>query len=143
MNKTLYYSGPSKFRKPSNIITWLDNVFFMNTYRKLNSKKRCFTWKNKNISTRIDYIWTNPKFEANIKKSHIYQSIDITDSDYNITLAEISFTSIIVTNNKGGRREKKTQHASYMIMRIPPMNSRMHMRITLRSFWKNTRPSDT
>ncbi|CAB4375564.1 unnamed protein product [Rhizophagus irregularis] len=78
------------------------------TYRKLNPKKRCFTWKNKNTSTRIDYIWADSKLEANIKKSHIYQSIDITDSDHNITLAEISFTSIIVTNNKGGRRAEKS-----------------------------------
>ncbi|EXX63080.1 hypothetical protein RirG_155680 [Rhizophagus irregularis DAOM 197198w] len=81
--------------------------FITDTYRKLNPKKRCFTWKNKNTSTRIDYIWADPKLEANIKKSHIYQSVDITDSDHNITLAEISFTSIIVTNNKGGRRAEK------------------------------------
>uniref|UniRef100_U9T9H3 DNase I-like protein n=1 Tax=Rhizophagus irregularis (strain DAOM 181602 / DAOM 197198 / MUCL 43194) TaxID=747089 RepID=U9T9H3_RHIID len=108
MDKTLDYSGLSKLRKrPSNIITWLDNAFFTDTYRKLNPKKRCFTWKNKNTSTRIDYIWADPKLEANIKKSHIYQSVDITDSDHNITLAEISFTSIIVTNNKGGRRAEK------------------------------------
>ncbi|GET56608.1 reverse transcriptase family protein [Rhizophagus irregularis DAOM 181602=DAOM 197198] len=109
LDRTLDYSGPSKLgKKPSNIITWLDNAFFTDTYRKLNPKKRCFTWKNKNTSTRIDYIWADPKLEANIRKSHIYQSIDITDSDHNITLAEISFTNIIVTNNKGGRRAEKS-----------------------------------
>jgi exonuclease III len=55
LDRTLDYSGPSKLgKKPSNIITWLDNAFFTDTYRKLNPKKRCFTWKNKNTSTRID-----------------------------------------------------------------------------------------
>ncbi|CAB4496321.1 unnamed protein product [Rhizophagus irregularis] len=47
-------------------------------------------------------------------KSHIYQSADITDSDHNITFTKISFTDIIVTNNKGGRRaEKNTKRIVY------------------------------
>ncbi|PKY35595.1 hypothetical protein RhiirB3_456626 [Rhizophagus irregularis] len=41
MDKTLDYSGLSKLRRrPSNIIMWLDNAFFTDTYRKLNPKKR-------------------------------------------------------------------------------------------------------
>jgi hypothetical protein len=108
MDKAIDYSGPSKLgKKPSNIITWLDNLFFVDTYRKLNPKKRSFTWRNKTTSTRIDYIWADPKLEVNIRKSHIYQSTDITDSDHNITCAEISFTDVIATNNKGGRRVEK------------------------------------
>ncbi|GES89606.1 Down syndrome cell adhesion molecule-like protein Dscam2 [Rhizophagus clarus] len=74
---------------------------------KLNPKKRSFTWTNKTTSTRIDYIWADPKLEDKLKKSHIYQSADITDSDHNILLVEISLTDIIVTNNKGGRRAEK------------------------------------
>ncbi|GES94273.1 exodeoxyribonuclease III [Rhizophagus clarus] len=108
INKSMDYSGPSKLaKKPSNIITWLDDSFFVDTFRKLNPKKRSFTWTNKTTSTRIDYIWADPKLEDKLKKSHIYQSADITDSDHNILLVEISLTDIIVTNNKGGRRAEK------------------------------------
>ncbi|PKC07395.1 hypothetical protein RhiirA5_399882 [Rhizophagus irregularis] len=115
IDKSLDYSGPSKLgKKPSNIITWLDNTFFVDTFRKLNPKQRSFTWSNKITSTRIDYIWADPKLETRIMKSHIYQSADITDSDHNITFAKISFTDIIVTNNKGGRRaEKNTKRIVY------------------------------
>ncbi|GBC29860.2 hypothetical protein GLOIN_2v1765743 [Rhizophagus irregularis DAOM 181602=DAOM 197198] len=115
IDKSLDYSGPSKLgKKPSNIITWLDNTFFVDTFRKLNPKQRSFMWSNKITSTRIDYIWTDPKLEARIMKSHIYQSANITDSDHNITFAKISFADIIVTNNKGGRRaEKKTKRIVY------------------------------
>lgn len=39
-NKTLDYSGLSKLTKKTlSIITWLDNSFFVDTFRKLNSKK--------------------------------------------------------------------------------------------------------
>ncbi|CAB4403292.1 unnamed protein product [Rhizophagus irregularis] len=115
IDKSMDYSGPSKLaKKLASIITWLDDSFFVDTFRKLNPKKRSFTWSNKTTSTRIDYIWADPKLEAKIKKSHIYQSADITDSDHNITLVEISFTDIIVTNNKGGRRaEKNTKRIVY------------------------------
>jgi exonuclease III len=57
IDKSMDYSSPSKLvKKPSNIITWLDNSFFVNTFRKLNPKKRSYTWTNKITSTRIDYI---------------------------------------------------------------------------------------
>ncbi|CAB4483141.1 unnamed protein product [Rhizophagus irregularis] len=103
------YLPPSDTKKQNELTNYIKKEFTNHSKknRKLNPKKRCFTWKNKYTSTRIDYIWADPKLEANIKKSHIYQSVDITDSDHNITLAEISFTSIIVTNNKGGRRAEK------------------------------------
>ncbi|GBB85061.1 hypothetical protein RclHR1_11630003 [Rhizophagus clarus] len=109
MDKALDYSGPSKLSKRLlNIMTWLDNNFFTDIYRKLNPQKKSFTWRNKNTSIRIDYIWADPKLEANIRKNHIYQSIDITDSDHNITLTEISLTSIITTNNRRGIRVEKS-----------------------------------
>uniref|UniRef100_U9UQF3 Uncharacterized protein n=1 Tax=Rhizophagus irregularis (strain DAOM 181602 / DAOM 197198 / MUCL 43194) TaxID=747089 RepID=U9UQF3_RHIID len=44
IDKSLDYSSPSKLgKKPSNIITWLDNAFFVDTFRKLNPKKISFT----------------------------------------------------------------------------------------------------
>lgn len=115
IDKSMDYSSPSKLaKKPSNIITWLDNSFFVNTFRKLNPKKRSYTWTNKITSTRIDYIWADLKLEDKLKKSHIYQSTDITDSDHNISLVEIFFTDIIVTNNKGSKRaEKNTKRIVY------------------------------
>lgn len=39
-DKLMDYSGPSKLaKKTSNIITWLDDSFFVDTFRKLNQKK--------------------------------------------------------------------------------------------------------
>ncbi|CAB5395940.1 unnamed protein product [Rhizophagus irregularis] len=144
IDKSLDYSGPSKLgKKPSNIITWLDNTFFVDTFRKLNPKQRSFTWSNKITSTRIDYIWADPKLETRIMKSHIYQSADITDSDHNITFAKISFTNIIVTNNKGGRRAEKIQNVLYTIMKTPQMNNGMNMKTTSKASWRSIRPSDT
>ncbi|CAB4492164.1 hypothetical protein RhiirA1_404138 [Rhizophagus irregularis] len=89
-------------------------LFFCGHIQKTKSKKRSFTWTNRTTSTRIDYIWADLKLEAKLKKSHIYQSANVTDSDHNIILAEISFTDIIATNNKGGRRaEKNTRRIIY------------------------------
>ncbi|PKK56939.1 hypothetical protein RhiirC2_798985 [Rhizophagus irregularis] len=129
IDKSLDHSSPSKLgKKPSNIITWLDNAFFVDTFRKLNPKKISFMWTNKIISSRIDYIWADLKLEFRIMKSRIYQSIDITDSNHNIIFTKISFTDIMVTNNKGGRRAKKIQNALYMTIKTPQMNNGINMK---------------
>ncbi|GES95991.1 hypothetical protein GLOIN_2v1765743 [Rhizophagus clarus] len=80
MDKALDYSGPSKLSKrPLNIMTWLDNNFFTDTYRKLNPKKRSFTGgiRAEKSSTRIVYDYKNTTNEQwNSYESHLKELLE-------------------------------------------------------------------
>ncbi|GBB93878.1 hypothetical protein RclHR1_22450001 [Rhizophagus clarus] len=67
-------------------------------------------WTNKDNKKKGSgvCIIINKKWEKHIRKINKIDAYYIESCDYNITFVEISFTDIIVTNNRGGRRAERS-----------------------------------
>ena len=104
-----YLDSTNPRTRTSELLNWLKDQNFMDTFRDMNGRERKFSWSNGNASSRIDYIWADHKFESRVLRSKIYSSEGITDSDHAIVLTSLDiFEAAWHYSNAKSRNERRT-----------------------------------
>ena len=112
-NRFLDRTGSSRFyKKPSPVLTTLQQYLYIDTYRFMHPNGKQFTWNSRQsslptpIATRIDHIWVSPNWFTDITYCNIEDMDIITGSDHNLATC-VLHTGNIIRNHKLSNQKRR------------------------------------
>jgi hypothetical protein len=104
-------SQPHLFqKKPSALITLLQQRRYIDTFRFARPDQKSYTWHNadRTSASRIDYIWCSPNWHNYIADCRTIEASSLTDSDHEIIVGLFDTSSII--RNHRLSKARQTSH---------------------------------